>query len=75
MACSKVILREVQKVTLILIKKYYLFLKERNITYFSLRVPTLSNAWGEIAEKLEQETKPGEELEISGYLHNEKESW
>ena len=52
------------------------------ITYFSLRTPTPSNslsilrcfARGEVAERLEQETNPGEVLEISGYLRNEKES-
>ena len=52
------------------------------IAYFSLRVPTPSNSLsilrcltrGETAEKLEQETQPGDVLEISGYLRNEKES-
>ncbi|MCE8163048.1 MAG: single-stranded DNA-binding protein [Candidatus Moeniiplasma glomeromycotorum] len=64
-------------------KKYEAEENDRGaLAYFSLRVPTPSNslsilrclARGEVAEKLEQETQPGDVLEISGYLRNEKES-
>src|SRR6266498_1078353 len=56
--------------------------ENRPMAYFSLRVPTPNNslsiircfAQREIAESLEQETAPGDVIEIKGYLRNEREN-
>lgn len=52
------------------------------MAYFSLQVPAPNNslsilrcfAQREVAESLEKETKPGDIIEIEGYLRNEKEN-